>query len=154
MQVVTRRVEGDSYPEQVQKLQGKTLVNFDVIEVERNGIVNYNYEQAILQIDAPQELIDSTIAQVTEQILRKRKQVELDNIKVITASGKVFYGDPISRADIGDAIKLGENRGQTTTFWKLAEEFNGEKIVEVTIEELSEALELSLTEKARIIGVI
>ena len=154
MKTETRRVEGNTYPDRVQILQGKTLVNFDIIEVDRNGEVMYNYEQALLQIDAPEELIAKTIDEETQRLVSERKVIELDAIKVRTYTGKLFYGDSISRIDINDAITLAEERGQTTTLWKLAEEFEGSRIATVTVDELKEVLGLSLEAKARIIGVV
>ena len=154
MKTETRRVEGNTYPDRVQMLQGKTLVNFDILEVVRDGEVMYNYEQALLQIDAPEELIAKTIEEETQRLASERKVVELDTIKVRISTGKLFYGDSISRIDINDAITIAKERGETTTLWKLAEEFDGSKIAEVTVDELKEALGLSLEAKARIIGVV
>mgnify|MGYP003583885792 FL=1 len=154
MKTETRRVEGNTYPDRVQMLQGKTLVNFDILEVVRDGEVMYNYEQALLQIDAPEELIAKTIEEETQRLASERKVVELDTIKVRISTGKLFYGDSISRIDINDAITLAKEKGQTTTLWKLAEEIDGSKITEVTVDELKEALGLSLEAKARIIGVV
>ena len=154
MKTETRRVEGNTYPDRVQMLQGKTLVNFDILEVVRDGEVMYNYEQALLQIDAPEELIAKTIEEETQRLASERKVVELDTVKVRISTGKLFYGDSISRIDINDAITIAKERGETTTLWKLAEEFDGSKIAEVTVDELKEALGLSLEAKARIIGVV
>lgn len=81
------------------------------------------------------------------------KKESLENLKVTTSSGKVFYGDPTSRSDISDAIDLAEETGQTTTYWKLAEPISGSKVVEVSKEELKEARMLALQAKASIIGV-
>ena len=154
MKTETRRVEGNTYPDRVEMLQGKTLVNFDIIEVYREGEVMYNYEQALLQIDAPEELIAKIIEEQTQRLAAERKVIELDTIKVRTSTGKLFYGDSISRIDINDAIILAKEREQSTTLWKLAEEFDGNKIAVVTVDELKEALGLSLEAKARIIGVV
>ena len=154
MKTETRRVEGNTYPDRVQILQGKTLVNFDIIEVDRDGEVMYNYEQALLQIDAPEELIAKTIDEEMLRINEEKKAVELDTVKVRTSTGKLFYGDDKSRIDINDAINLSIELGRTSTIWKLAEEYEGNKFAEVSLEELKEVRQLALEEKARIIGVM
>ena len=81
------------------------------------------------------------------------KQDALESLTVTTSSGKVFYGDPVSRSDLTDAIALAEELGQTSTTWKLAEELNGSKIAQVTLEELKEARKLALQAKGQIVGV-
>jgi hypothetical protein len=82
------------------------------------------------------------------------KEVSLSRLTVTISTGKVFYADPISRSDIGDAIKLSEILGNTETQWKLAEEYDGQKVAIVTLNELQEALMLGLQTKASLIGVI
>jgi len=82
------------------------------------------------------------------------KDAKLDKLTVTTSTGKVFYGDAISRSDLTDAVLLGNMNGITETTWKLAEEFNGERVVLVTIEELAEAAYLALQTKGQIVGAI
>lgn len=84
---------------------------------------------------------------------KELKEKALKDLTVTTYSGKVFYADTESRVDIRDAIDVGISLGKTSTIWKLAREFNGNKVVEVTIEELREASELALKSKATIIGL-
>ena len=60
--------------------------------------------------------------------------------------------DPLSRVDISNAIQLSQLQGIASTTWKLAEEFEGSKFSTVGIDELIEALYLSLSEKAKIVG--
>lgn len=82
------------------------------------------------------------------------KDEKLGKLTVTTSTGKVFYGDAISRSDLTDAVLLGNMNGITETTWKLAEEFNGERVVLVTIEELAEASYLALQRKGQIVGAI
>lgn len=77
----------------------------------------------------------------------KDKQIKLDNLIVTTESGKKFYADPISRADISDAIALSAEAGQSRISWKLKTGWET-----VTLEELQEARILALTAKGEIIG--
>lgn len=81
------------------------------------------------------------------------KKSQIDRIKVRVSTGKVFYADPTSRADIADAIDLAVEENRTTAPWKLAEEFEGNKIAIVTLEEFKEARRLGLAAKGSIIGV-
>lgn len=82
------------------------------------------------------------------------KEEALANLKVTTASGKVFYADLASRLDIEQAINVAVRNNLTSTSWKLAEPFEGSKIAEVTLAELQEASYLALSAKAQIIGVL
>jgi len=81
------------------------------------------------------------------------KKELIENITIRTFSGKLFYGDPISRSDLSDAIDLLTEKNENSIFWKLAEEYNNEKIVPVSLEELKEAREKALAKKTEIIGV-
>ncbi len=76
----------------------------------------------------------------------------LSALTVTVSSGKVFYADPLSRVDISNAIQLAQLQGIASTTCKLAEEFEGSKFSTVGIDELIEALYLSLSEKAKIVG--
>ena len=82
------------------------------------------------------------------------KEEALANLKVTTASGKVFYADLASRLDIEQAINIAVRNNLISTSWKLAEPFEGSKIVEVALLELQEASYLALSAKAQIIGVV
>ena len=152
------KVESTVYPSKVEKLGGKTLVNFLVEEKSRvvgeDTHTYYEYQQVALQYDAPDSDVDKAIVKESERILNERKAEALATMKVRTQSGKLFYVDENSRVDINDAINLAADSEATHTIWKLAEEINGSKLVEVSVDELKEARKLALEEKARVIGVI
>ena len=152
------KVESTVYPSKVEKLGGKTLANFLVEEKSRvvgdDTHTYYEYQQVALQYDALESDVDKAIAKESERILNERKADALATMKVRTQSGKLFYVDDNSRMDINDAINLAVDTGVATTIWKLAEEVNGSKLVEVSVDELKEARKLALEEKAKIIGVL
>jgi hypothetical protein len=148
------KVESTVKPDKIQRLGGKCLVNFDIVESERDGMPYFTYEQVALQIDATESDVSRTIEKENKKLNEQRKQSALAAIKVRTTTGKLFYGDEKSRVDISDAISLSAEYNVTTTIWKLAEEFDGSKLVVVTIDELKEARRLALEEKAKIIGII
>jgi len=89
-----------------------------------------------------------------DSIAKTTKEETLSKLIVTLTDGKVFYADAESRLDLRDAIQLGLDLGQDTTYWKLAEEFNGQRIVEVTINELKEASKLALLTKGQIVGAV
>lgn len=152
------RVESTVYPNKVQRLGGKALVNFLVEEKTRtigeDTHTYYEYQQVALQYDAPESDIDKAIVRETEKILSQRKAEALDRLTVTTTSGKVFYADPISRTDMSDVIALASETGNTETYWKLAEAIDGSKVVMVTLDEMKEARMLALQAKASVIGVV
>ena len=82
------------------------------------------------------------------------KAEALAKLTVTTQSGKVFYADTESRVDLNDAIRKAEKENLTNTSWKLAEEFEGERVVIVTLDEIREAADLALSAKGSIVGVI
>jgi hypothetical protein len=82
------------------------------------------------------------------------KTEALAKLTVTTSSGKVFYADTESRVDLNDAIRKAEKENLADTPWKLAEEFEGERVIIVTLEEIREAADLALSAKGTIVGVI
>ena len=77
------------------------------------------------------------------------KQVKVNKvswIKVTTTLGKTFDGDEKSQDRMTRAINIAAIAAQTETQWKLADN----TIVEVTVEELKEALALAGQEMSRI----
>ena len=150
--------ESTVYPQEVEMLQGKKLVNFLIEEKTRVGMDGteykyYEYEQRHLPVDAQQIDVDKLIARETKIIVNKRKDEALGRLTVKTSSGKVFYADAMSRADISDEISIAIDTGITSIIWKLAEDINGQRIVEVTLDELKEARQLAMAEKATIVGI-
>lgn len=89
-----------------------------------------------------------------EQIAEKEKSEALSNLTVITSTGKVFYADTESRVDLNDAIRKAEKEHLSSTYWKLAKEFEGQRIVLVTLEEIIEASDLALVAKGAIVGAV
>lgn len=78
------------------------------------------------------------------------KQELLYSIIVTTSTGKSFDGDETARNNIVCALTIAGFTGQISTNWKLAD--NSTQLV--TLDELKEALALSLTEVGKIIGAI
>ena len=90
-----KRTESNVYPEQTQLLQGVLLVNYDVLELDRDGAVVYNYAQDRLQQDAPESDVLKTIAKGTEYWVKYRKDNKLNTL-VITANTVPFDADNTS----------------------------------------------------------
>lgn len=89
-----------------------------------------------------------------KQLAEAEKREALSKLTVTTSSGKVFYADTESRVDLNDAIRRAEKENILETVWKLAEAFEGERVVIVTLEEIREAADLALSAKGSIVGVI
>lgn len=142
------KVIANDRPEEIEVLGKKKLVNFNMKEVTKeneDGVAYtmYEYEQLKFSLTDTPKYIEDTV-----------KEYKLNNLTVVTASGKVFYADPSSRVDLGDAIAEAEVRGLTSTTWKLAEEFEGSRYAVVTIDELKEARGLALETKGNIVGAV
>ena len=90
-----KRTESNVYPEQTQLLQGVLLVSYDVLEIDRDGEIVYNYAQDRLQQDAPESDVLRTIEKGTKYWVKYRKNTELDTL-VVTANTVPFDADNIS----------------------------------------------------------
>lgn len=82
----------------------------------------------------------------TNTYLKNIKLSSVNSITVTTSAGKVFDGDEKSQDRMLRAINIAEISGLNSTIWKLADN----SIVEVTLEELKEALSLAGQEMSRI----
>lgn len=147
---IIKNVRSSEPQEQVSEYSNETHVLLNEREVDVDRSVQYEYDKVVV---GDRLRYADVVASAFEFYSEEMKKEALDNIKVTTASGKVFYGDPVSRTDLSDAISLAEELGQTQTEWKLAEEFEGNKIAVITLDELKEARLLSLQAKSSIIGV-
>lgn len=161
-----KRTESNVYPEQTQLLQGVLLVNYDVLELDRDGSIIFNYAQDRLQNDAPLSDVLKTIEKGTEYWSKFRKTTALDGLIIeantiaYDADGKsignmasvlavanskfnksIANGNPINLAykTIYQDIKIG---------WKTADNI----ITLVNCEDITTALETSMNKVAEVIG--
>ena len=81
--------------------------------------------------------------------LKAAKTYTLNSITVTTTNGNTFDGNETARGNMTSAILASEVIGMTEATWKLAD--NTEVLV--TIDELKEALALSIQEVGRIVKV-
>ena len=79
------------------------------------------------------------------------KQEALLTAIVQISTGKKFYVDPVSRADITDVVAIAIETGETEVTWKLAEEVNGSKWARCTLAEMQEARKLGLEYKGSLL---
>jgi len=131
----------------------KNHKNIHLVETKEDGsYFNYYKEENgsqvvdIIKEQEQDDLVDAVKAM-------KIKEKALSSLTVTTVGGKVFYADSDSRIDLSDAISLAEETSQNSTLWKLAEEFEGNRIISVTLDELKEARKLALEAKASLIGI-
>lgn len=118
-------------------------------ELKEDGTRSTHYKEVVngfraIDADKEKEAKDAIIAQAQEEA----KEEAIERIQVTVTSGKVFYADPTSRADLADAIDLMQEEGLVTYLWKT---ING--IMEVTLDDMKEARKLGLLEKGRLVGV-
>ena len=90
-----KRTESNTYPAQTELLQGVLLVNYDVLEIDRDGEIVYNYAQDRLQQDAPESDVLKAIAKGTEYWVKHRKNTELDTL-IVTTNTVPFDADNTS----------------------------------------------------------
>lgn len=122
----------------IKDLEGKVVKTIDGT-LETIELNTYSGEVYEIVEDLPVAPIPPTPNRVIKERLVSR-------IKVTTNTGKVFDGDEKSQERILRAINIATITGDTTTQWKMADN----TIVEVTLEELKEALTLAGKEMSRI----
>lgn len=81
---------------------------------------------------------------------KNEKLLALNSITVTTSSGKVFDGNDLARINMLSTITAANFIGQTTANWKLADN----TIELVTLDELNEALALSIQRYSEIVTAI
>ena len=99
---------------------------------------------------------DSTKTWVEDEILKNEltildkkaeKELRLSHIVVTTSNGNVFDGNESARINMTSAIMSAELINKTEEYWKLAD--NSTKLI--TLDELKEALALSIQEVGNIV---
>lgn len=143
------KIRADEKQNEIISTNGKLYVNVNqqqLTETLEDGTIQTFWEMEAIEISHKKDA-ESTIKDYHESI----KKESLSNIIVTVASGKRFYADPESRADISDAIleaqEIGAEDADTTT-WKTPDGLQA-----VTIADLKEARKLGLVEKGKIVGV-
>jgi hypothetical protein len=120
---------------------------------DSNGIV-YAYESDGSQDDLIGNKALMTDAEVQAHFNPQppipSKQQLLTSITVTTQAGNTFDGNETARNNMLSALYAAEVTGLQSTNWKLADN----SVAEVSLQELQEALTLSIQEVGRIVGAI
>lgn len=140
-------------PVRYEKLRGGTFVNVLPVEVESEDSTVWEYWQ-VFTTETNETRLDALYESAVKQVSNETKVTALGVLTVTTSSGKVFYANTESRIDMQAAIDGADLKGTTSTLWKLAEEFEGARIVEVSLDEIREASALALEAKAGLVGVL
>lgn len=161
-----KRTESNIYPVQTQLLQGVLLVNYDVLELYRDGAIVYNYAQDRLQQDAPESDVLKAIEKGTEYWNKQRKITALDELvieantiaydangksignmaSVLAVANSKFNKAIASGVIIADAYKTIYQ--DTMIGWKTVDN----SIAMVNAEAITLALETSMNRVAEVIG--
>ena len=161
-----KRTESNVYPEQTQLLQGVLLVNYDVLEIDRDGEIVYNYAQDKLQQDAPEVDILKAIAKGTEYWNKQRKTVALDEL-VVEANTVAYDANGKSIGNMASVLAVASSKfnkaiaggvaidvayktvyQDTIIGWKTVDN----SIALVNAEDVTTALETSMNRVAEVIG--
>ena len=142
------KVNSNVYPNSREYLQGKILANFNVKEnIDDEGVVSYSYDQLRFDTYFQEEVIEKEIAKALVDIKKQEKHYAIDNVIVTTTAGNKFNGEDKSQGRMSSAILAAEVLGKTEERWKMADG----TIKLIKIEELKEALALSILEVGRLI---
>lgn len=131
------------HPEHISMLRARALefetpldVYEDLIQKAKAGFVMPSQEE-LYKLEAEQERIQA----------KAIKQELLANIKVTTSNSNIFDGNEVARSNMVSAIIASDILGIPKTTWKLADN----SVAEITLDELKEALALSIQEVGRIV---
>ena len=142
------KVNSNVYPNSREYLQGKILANFNVKEnIDDEGVVSYSYDQLRFDTYFQEEVIEKEIAKALVDIKKLEKYYAIDNVIVTTTVGNKFNGEDKSQGRMSSAILAAEVLGKTEERWKMADG----TIKLIGIDELKEALALSILEVGRLI---
>ena len=142
------KVNSNVYPQPREYLQGKILANFNVKEnIDDEGVVSYSYDQLRFDTYFQEEVIEKEIAKALVDIKKQEKHYAIDNVIVTTTAGNKFNGEDKSQGRMSSAILAAEVLGKTEERWKMADG----TIKLIGIDELKEALALSILEVGRLI---
>ena len=142
------KVNSNVYPQPREYLQGKILANFNVKEnIDDEGVVSYSYDQLRFDTYFQEEVIEKEIAKALVEIKKQERDYAIDNVIVTTAAGNKFNGEDKSQGRMTSALLAAEVLGKTEEEWKMADD----TIKLISIEELKEALALSILEVGRLI---
>lgn len=125
-----------------------TRANGEIVYVESEKLEHVE-EQALEgdtleMVEEIGDILEGNIVYVAA-VRRKLKEDAVRSI-LVTVVDKVFDGDETSQGRMLRAIQIAAVTGETTTMWKLADN----SIVEVTLDELKEALSMSGKEMSKI----
>lgn len=142
---------GDKITVSVLNYDVSALFNENLLETKEDGSCYTYYNQdGTPNLIKEQEVVNAQLK--LEADIAKAEA--LKRLTVTTESGKVFYADTEARIDLHSTIEASNLLGTTETMWKLAEEFEGQKIVLVTLDEIREASNKALEAKGNIVGVV
>ena len=142
------KVHSNVYPNPREYLKGKILANFNVKEnTDDDGVVSYSYDQLRFDTYFQEDVIELEIAKALKEIKQQEKNHAIDNVIVTTAAGNKFNGEDKSQGRMTSALLAAEVLGKTEERWKMADG----TIKLISIEELKEALALSILEVGRLI---
>ena len=142
------KVNSNVYPNSREYLQGKILANFNVKEnIDDEGVVSYSYDQLRFDTYFQEDVIELEIAKALVEIKKQERDYAIDNVVVTTAAGNKFNGEDKSQGRMSSAILAAEVLGKTEERWKMADG----TIKLIGIDELKEALALSILEVGRLI---
>lgn len=141
-------VKSSDKQEDVVYLGNDAIVHLDeVIEIiagveDLEDVTIYKYQGVLIQ-NAKQYTTESLVVQA-KKLLKKQK---LQDLKVITINGNSFDGDESSRNSMMSAIQSATILNISEIQWKLSDN----SIVLVGMDELKEALALSIQETGKLI---
>lgn len=142
------KVNSNVYPKPREYLQGKILANFNVKEnIDDEGVVSYSYDQLRFDTYFQDEVIEKEIAKALVEIKKQERDYAIDNVIVTTTAGNKFNGEDKSQGRMTSALLAAAVLGKTEEEWKMADD----TIKLISIDELKEALALSILEVGRLI---
>ena len=126
-----------------------STINYDITQkTSEDGDISYNYS-SLQSPSTDTVVLQNILVKLNKEVAKNNIVERLSKLTVTTAAGNVFDATLTARTDMLSAIQASLLSGITTAMWRMADNIS----VSITLDELKEALALSIQEYAKTKGI-
>ena len=126
-----------------------STINYDITQkTSEDGDISYNYS-SLQSPSTDTVVLQNILVKLNKEVAKNNIVKRLSKLTVTTAAGNVFDATLTARTDMLSAIQASLLLGTTTAMWRMADNIS----VSITLDELKEALALSIQEYAKVKGI-
>lgn len=143
-------IQSHELPERMVEINGVRKYRVNVQEVVREDNIVYTYDEVEFNVDTPVEVSDAKVERLEAKVLAEKLKADKDAklaAIVVEVNGKVFDGNEKARNNMLASIQASQLLNIESTYWKLADN----SVIEVTVDEVKEALALAIQRVGEIV---